>query len=476
MGNILERFGRRRTLGVIAALFAVVVASGVALIALGGGEEETSTPAAQDSPTTASSATPTGTATPTPEASPTPIKHAGILDGAAMSDEEWEARKDLLPLAVMIDNTTGAVPHAGLNKADLVYEAFVEGGITRLMAVYWRQDAEKILPVRSARTPFVIWVSELAAMYGHAGGSTADNEANAISQIIEYGIRDLNAFTPGPSSYYYRDGDRHGPYDLATSTNYLREAAAQLGFAGPPTTESWVFRDPLVAAPKGERAEGIEVDFSGRLYAWQYIQWKWDGAAKRYLRSQFGGPQLDATTGEQIGFATVIVMTVPERVVDDDGHVVLEQYGSGPATVFTGGQAFPGTWQKKDRQARTRFYDANRVEIVFERGPIFIEVLGQQSGFEYVADAKDLRELPKYELPPPGTPGTDVPEETPTLGPTATAEVRASPSPSRTTTPVASPSGSATAPASPSPATPTPTATPPQVSPSPIGATQEVPN
>lgn len=103
--------------------------------------------------------------TATPEASPTPIKHAGILDGVAMSDQEWAERKDLLPLAVMVDNTTGAYPHTGLDTADLVYEALVEGGITRLMAVDRRLEAAKILPVRSARTPFVIWASELGALY-----------------------------------------------------------------------------------------------------------------------------------------------------------------------------------------------------------------------------------------------------------------------------------------------------------------------
>ena len=47
-------------------------------------------------------------------------------------------------------------------------------------------------------------------------------------------------------------------------------------------------------------AGGIEVDYSGRLYAWQYIQWKWDGARQRYLRFQFGGPDVDADSGELV--------------------------------------------------------------------------------------------------------------------------------------------------------------------------------
>ena len=59
----------------------------------------------------------------------------------------------LLPLAVMFDNTSNAKPHSGLDRADLVYEASVEGGITRLMAVLLAAGKWASEPIRSARTP-----------------------------------------------------------------------------------------------------------------------------------------------------------------------------------------------------------------------------------------------------------------------------------------------------------------------------------
>lgn len=443
----------------VVALVAVVVAA-VAMRGSGGSETAAPVPTA----TSTATATPSNTPTTTPEASPTPIKHAGILDGVPMTDAEWDARKDQLPLAVMVDNTASSVPHAGLNRADLVYEAFVEGGITRLMAVYWRQDAEKIMPVRSARTPFVNWVSELGAMYGHAGGAVTENEANAVGQIFEYGIRDLNAFSPVSSNYYYRDHDRNEPYNLATSTVYLREAAAQLGYAGPPTVTPWVFREPGATLPPGAPAGGIEVDYSGRLYAWQYIQWKWDATAKRYLRFQFGGPEVDAETGEQLAFSTVVVMRVPSHVVDASGHVILDQFGEGPATVFTGGQAYEGAWKKDSRTAHTSFVTARGETIVFERGPIFIQVIGTESTFDYVAKPDELRPLPEYEPPPPGVfpePGDETPPpptDTPTAVVTPTAAVTPTPRATRTAAP------SATSPGSPAPSatgSPAASATPP---------------
>lgn len=426
------------------ALLIVVLATsaggGGAPVAPPAGTADTATPAPSPRPTA------------TPEASPTPIAHPGVLDGIPLSDEEWEARKDLLPLAVMVDNTTGAYPHAGLDRADIVYEAFVEGGITRLMAVYWRRDAEKILPVRSARTPFVIWASELGAMYGHAGGPATENDANALGQIVEWGVPDLNAFSPVPSDHYFRDGERVGPYDLATSTASLREAASRLGYNGPPNVEPWRFREPGASPPKGQPAEGVEIDFSGRRYAWQYIQWKWEAAARRYMRFQFGGPHLDAVSNQQLAFATVVVMEAPSQVLDEEGHLIYEQLGSGPATVFTGGQAYDGTWKKAKRESRTRFFAENGEEITFERGPIFVEFISSQSRFGFVANVGDLPDLPAYEPAPPGSsPSPEHPE------PSQTPTPEASPSPS--VTPKPSPTLSPT-PSGPPTATPTPSATP----------------
>jgi len=456
MSALLERYGPRRVAAIAGAIVAALALIVVAVAVFAGGEGSPEA-AAEPAPSATGTTTATPFPTPTPEASPTPIAHPAPLDGMPLSDEEWELRKGRLPLAVMIDNSPNAYPHAGLDRADLVYEAFVEGGITRFMAVYWRQDAEKILPVRSARTPFVIWVSELTAMYGHAGGAQTDNEADALGQIAEWGIADLNAFSPVSGNYYYRDSARSGPHDLASSTAYLLEAAAQLGYGGPSPAESWKFREPGASLPEGDDARGIEVDFSGRSLSWQYIQWKWDEASSRYLRSQFGVAHVDAVSGSQLAFATVVVMTADARVVDSDGHVVLEQYGEGPATVFTGGRAYVGTWKKADRLGRTRFFNESGDEIVFERGPIFIEVIGRQSQFSFKADSAYLPAMPTYAPPPPGSAPT-VPdeEETPTAEATATTEPPATQTPGGPgTTPT--PGGPAT---TATPATPGSTPTP----------------
>ncbi len=410
---------------VIAAIAAVIV---VAVVAAGGSSSAAPEPTPEPTPTSEPTAKPTATrtATRTPSPTPTPSAHFAILDGTYMSEAEWEARKDLLPLAVMFDNTPSSYPHTGLDKADVIYESFVEGGITRLMAVFWKQEADVLLPVRSARTPFVIWVDELGALYGHAGSSHTTDEADAGGQLIEWQIKDLDAFDTIANRAYYRVDGRFAPYNLATSTERLREMGALKGYAGPPTVEPWLFLGPEDTPAVGTPAGGVEVDFGGRRTGWQLIHWKWDEAAGAYGRSMFGGPQEDGETGEQLMFRTVIVMTVPGFVANTRGHYLLEQFGEGKATIFMRGQAFEATWKKADREARTRFYDAAGNEILFERGPIFIEVLGTQSKFTVTATAEELPALPKYTPPPPQPPSQPVDEETPpptaTKAPSPTAE------------------------------------------------------
>ncbi len=443
MHPILQALGRNRIVaGAVAGTVLAVAVAVTALAILGGGGSSSAAP--EPSPTSAPGDTATATRAASPTPSATPVRYFGVLDGAPMTASEWAERKDLLPLAVMLDNTPNAFPHSGLAGADLVYEAFVEGGITRLMAVYWRREADLVMPIRSARTPFVIWASELGAIYGHAGGASTDNDANAMGQIVEWGVRDLNAFSPEANTGYHRDLGRYAPYNLATSTEKLREIAARLGFDGPPAVEPWKFRNSGDPAP-GDRAEGIEIDFQGSRYSWQLVQWKWDPAARAYARYQFGGPHIDATTKEQLKFTTVIVMVAPAQVVDDAGHVLLEQLGEGPATVFTAGRAIKGTWKKPERESRTRFFDESGQEIAFERGPIFIEVIGTQSKLTVKESANGLPDLPKYEPPPPGSSPT-APDDTHEPGePQATATA----SPSGSATPAASPTATASPPASP---------------------------
>ena len=110
------------------------------------------------------------------------------IDGVLVQEDE----SNLYPTAIIIENLTAARPQSGLDKAQIVYEALAEGGITRFLAIYARghtAEVPQIGPVRSARPYYIDWVEELGAMFVHIGGSP-----QALTEINKRDIFDLNQF------------------------------------------------------------------------------------------------------------------------------------------------------------------------------------------------------------------------------------------------------------------------------------------
>ena len=101
------------------------------------------------------------------------------------------------PIAVMINNHNQARPyHSGLDKAQIVYEFIVEGGITRMLAVFKDQDVSRIGPVRSSRHYYLDYALENDAIYVHYGWSP-----QAKSDISKYSVNNINGIYYGNSQF-----------------------------------------------------------------------------------------------------------------------------------------------------------------------------------------------------------------------------------------------------------------------------------
>ncbi len=100
-----------------------------------------------------------------------------VIDPYTKQEEAvWQKRR---PLAIMIENHAEARPQSGVSLSDVVYEAVAEGGITRLMGVFYcgiAAGSVNLAPVRSARTYFLPWVLEYDALYNHVGGAGMCND------------------------------------------------------------------------------------------------------------------------------------------------------------------------------------------------------------------------------------------------------------------------------------------------------------
>lgn len=314
------------------------------------------------------------------------------LNGAKYSKEDqakWEARR---PLAVMIENHVEARPQAGLNKADVVYEAVAEGGITRFMAIFYCQDADLVGPVRSARTYFLDWASEYDALYAHVGGASQPGSADAMAQIQKYGLKDMDQFSLGYPTYW-RDDEliKNGvpiEHTMFSTTAKLWDAAVKKHnwTATDPSSNKkwdenfqyWTYSEDAPANLRGATGSA-SVPFWDKGPGDYRVEWTYDKSTNLYKRAEGGIDHIDKVTKEQLAAKNVVIQLMTEKHAGDgypgDVHLLYTNTGSGKAIVLQNGKVIQATWKKADRLARTKYYDAAGKEISFVRGLIWIQTV-----------------------------------------------------------------------------------------------------
>jgi len=295
-------------------------------------------------------------------------------------EDQWNKRR---PLGIMIENHVDSRPQIGLSRADVIYEAVAEGGITRYLALYLCQDAGDVAPVRSARTYFIDWLSEYNAAYAHVGGANTPGPADALGQIREYKINDLDQFGLGFPTYW-RGTDKLAPHNVHTTTQKLWAAAEERGFGVKDDKGvrwdanfiPWKFKDDAAPEKRGGQ-KPIVVPFWTNQPDYT-ITWNYDKNTNLYNR--FGGqtPYTDPLTKEQVAAKNVIIQFETERTANDgypDGHLLYGTTGSGNALIFQDGNVIKGKWVKTSRTSRTKYIDSQGKEIQLNRGLIWIQTI-----------------------------------------------------------------------------------------------------
>lgn len=292
-----------------------------------------------------------------------------VLDGVYVQS----GQENIYPVAVMIENLTSSRPPSGLSQANVVYEALAEGGITRFMAVYAQPliAIAEIGPVRSARPYYVDWAEEYQALYVHVGGSP-----QALAQIKSDGVHDFSQFYHAP--YFWRDSNRAAPHNLYTSGEKMGLALVDQKLPTVGQYDGWKFKndDSASSLPTGEKS--ITIDFSSFSYK---VEYKYDRDKNDYVR-YLAGQQHQDKDGTAIRAKDVIVQKAKTQLVDSE-RLGMETVGSGEAIVFRDGQAITGTWERKTKADRTRFYDQSGQEIELNAGHIWVEVVPTDRNIVY---------------------------------------------------------------------------------------------
>lgn len=315
------------------------------------------------------------------------------LNGTMRTEQEKEWWEKHRPLGIMIENHKEARPQSGLSKADIIYEAVAEGGITRALAIYYCQQAERVGPVRSARTYYLDFISEYGdkPLYAHVGGANTDGPADALSQIDDYGwsgLNDLNQFSLGFPTFW-RDYERlpgvATEHTMYSTTDKLWKAAAKRGLtnvdgkglAWDEQFEPWKFKEDTKLA---DRPSTFTAEFPfWEGYGDYTVRWVYDKETNSYKRFSGGVTHTDKNNNKQLSAKTIILASMTEKHANDgydnNLHLLYGTKGSGKATILLDGKKIDGTWQKKDRLSRMMFFDQNDNEIKLNRGQIWIEIL-----------------------------------------------------------------------------------------------------
>ena len=272
------------------------------------------------------------------------------------------------PIAVMIDNHNQAWPQAGLNKAYLVYEIIVEGGETRLMAVFKGVNVDKIGPVRSSRHYFLDYAMENDAIYAHYGWSPM-----AESDIKSYNINNLNGITESTSTFW-RVKDKSAPHNAVTSTEALLKAAKAKGYKTTSTKKSVLnYTTDDVTLEDGQGATSVTIPHSN-LQTVKYVYDEENQVYKRYARNK---AQTDWDTGNSITTKNIIITMCDNYTLDDSenkGRQGLKNIGTFNGYYITNGKAIKIKCIKEARNTQTKYEDLQGNEIKVNDGNTWINI------------------------------------------------------------------------------------------------------
>ncbi|MGW5517864.1 DUF3048 domain-containing protein [Nocardia africana] len=265
-------------------------------------------------------------------------------------------------LVVKVDNSPEARPPVGLGAADMVYVEPVEGGLSRVAAVFSTNKPPVVGPVRSARETDLT----LFAQFGNPTLASSGSAPELIPAIDGSSLQ--NASADRQPAAYFRDYSRDAPHNM-----FVRPDQLPVGGGWPPASQLH-----FGPAPGGGRpTQHEEARYPGAV-----IGFDWSPSDDGWLVSMDGAAYSDADTG-RLTASTVVLQSVPVRnsaISDVAGSVspLAQTTGSGQALVLRDGQEFPAEWSRPSPEAGTTYTTPTGAVIPFAPGQVWTVLVPEQ--------------------------------------------------------------------------------------------------
>jgi hypothetical protein len=276
-------------------------------------------------------------------------------------------------LVAKIDDTRQAHPQIGLEDADLVYIEQVEGGLTRLAAIFSSTIPSRIGPVRSARISDI----ELLEQYGHVAFAYSGAQKKMRPVIAAANLEDLGAQNHS-STIYTTDPNRIQPYAMVLRADLLMQFAKEKNLAIEKSKPiGWSFGD----APEG----GVEITSAHLSWPASSYDAHWSESEQRWLLDHSYQPDI-ADSGERLGPKTLVIqlVSITDSIYKDKVGGVTPfsaTVGEGRGYILRDGRVFKATWSRPDAASGTTWRSLNGDEIAFSKGQIWVALTDQEPVF-----------------------------------------------------------------------------------------------
>ncbi len=268
------------------------------------------------------------------------------------------------PVAVMIDNHPKARWQAGLGQAEVIYEFKVEHPYTRYMAIFLINDPEEIGPIRSSRPYFVTALLEYDPVYVRVGGSDA-----AYAYIDRLNLADIDGIYSGGFWRVYDTG-KEAPNNMYSSMAAIRKRQKSRGFRLYGNYEGFKFYEKDTDL-EGTEASVVTIHYNNN----NTTKYVFNEQDRVYLRYKDGKLHVDELDNSPIVAKNIIIQKAKTKVIDNDGRLSIDIIGSGKGYYITNGKAINITWEKSSEKSKTKYYNENGEEIIFNVGQTWIQVV-----------------------------------------------------------------------------------------------------
>ena len=283
-------------------------------------------------------------------------------------------------LAVKIDDTNAAHPQVGLNSADVIYIEQVEGGLTRLAAIFTDKIPDLIGPVRSARISDI----EILDQYGRVGFAYSGAQSKMHPVLAAANLENISA-ERNPPSIYQTDKARFAPTNMMLDASALLKKTIEAEGKKIDTVKSvgWQF---------GKASEAAR-ELTSATIKWPAAKYgiTWSATEKRWLLTFNGKANLDSN-GRQLGSPNFVIqkVSITDSIYHDKVGGITpfsNTVGSGSGYLLRDGKIVAINWQRPSSQVGTIWTLANGTVANFADGQVWIALTDSEPELVYPAPA-----------------------------------------------------------------------------------------